>query len=162
MAWFKHKGTSSKDDATPEIAWARDFLRSRLLKQAEVEETPLNDVEIKYLDNCHLEGKAWHELEREFSKQQAPMDFQARMSDILRRAYQNELKLNPEIQKDYIRAVNLLESYWPEFELWSIAIPALAWPEKEGKKSLLIYWIVVLLILALSGWLGLHFLGKNW
>jgi hypothetical protein len=158
IGWFKRRNAAERDQATPEILQATDFLRSRLLKQAEVEGNPLNDMEIRYLENCHLKGKEWRKLERAFSRQEEPSHFATRMGDILRRGYENELRLNPQARDDYLRAINTLEGYWPEFELWAIAVAAVSFKGKSQAKLAVVGWIVVLALLALGYWLGAHFL----
>ena len=148
----KQKGNNQ---LTPDIAWARDFLKPRLLEQASAEGTPLSELELRYLDNCYTEGDAWHALDKEFGKQENPVDFQIRMSEILRRRYANEVATNPGIALDYLRAVNTLEDYWPEFELWSIAVPALA---KNGSSSRLtgILIAIIFSVFVLIYWIASH------
>jgi len=151
MKWREKKAI---DPPSPAIIWATEFLRSRLLKQAQAEGTPLSGLEMEYLHNCRLEGDAWQELDREFARIEDPVDFQSRMIEILRRAYQAEISNSPEVRAEYLRAVELLEDYWPEFELWSIPVPALA--DRQFSSAALRYAITALFVLLILGvwWLS--------
>lgn len=129
-------------EPSAEILEAREFLRSRILRRAIEEGSPLSQLEVDYLDSDHLpnEREIMERFDREFEFQ----GYMEHIGGLLRRAREAESAVKPEVFAQYEAMAKRLEGSTSDFILYSCAVMGLA----ERREMPVWPWVAVILLLA--------------
>ena len=129
------------------ILEARSLIRARIDRQAIAEGRPLTELESRMLDSERLskgEGrKAMDEVEKEYGWQ----DFMERISGLLSRAIDEDVKKDPSVSRRFDELVHQLESSAEDFTLWACCVPAIrGYKARTGSVFNNIFVVAVVLI----------------